>query len=88
MPAVAEEPAGTSNETEEPTPIPEEVTFIGNRNSEVLHYPWCTSVGAMSEKNKAYFTEPLEDIPINYHPCGNCMKDMTDPRVESDANGG
>ena len=73
-PTEAEE-VDSTEETGEPSPIPQEITFIGNRNSEVLHYPWCTAVEAMSEKNKVYFSEPLEEIPDNYHPCGMCMKE-------------
>ena len=64
------------------TPVPEDITFIGNMNSGVLHYTWCPSVEKMKEHNKVFFREPLEEISDIYHPCGICMKGVEDPRKQ------
>lgn len=52
-----------------------EVTYILNKNSSSMkiHYPDCSSVGQMSEKNKVYFTGTLEEAKaMGYSSCGNC----------------
>ncbi len=65
-------------ETEEPqqTTQPqqtEEITYIANKNTKKFHYPSCSSVSDMKEKNK----RPLkctrdEAISQGYDPCGRC----------------
>jgi competence protein ComEC len=47
--------------------------YILNTNTKKFHYPSCSSVKQMSEKNKAYFTGTREElIAKGYDPCGRC----------------
>ena len=51
------------------------VTYILNINpsSKKIHYPDCSSVAKMSEKNKQEYTGSLSDIIAEgYTPCGSC----------------
>lgn len=71
----------TAGETAEPEPAttapaegePHEQAFILNTNTHRFHYPSCSSVQKMSEKNKQEFTGTREElIAQGYKPCGNC----------------
>ena len=47
--------------------------YIVNINTKVFHYPDCTSVRDMKEKNKLGYYGTREDaINDGYHPCGIC----------------
>lgn len=38
-----------------------------------IHYPYCSSVEKMSEKNKEYTNQSKEELMAQgYEPCGNC----------------
>ena len=51
----------------------EKTTYVLNTNSKKFHYPDCSSVGKMSEKNKEERTTTREDlIADGYEPCGSC----------------
>ena len=65
----------------EPTPEPEpgsqaaapEVTYIVNVNTDKFHYPECSSVDQMSEKNKLEYTGMRDElISRGYDPCKRC----------------
>lgn len=73
------------NETDEPleeektAPAPlaegtqEEVRYIGNKNTKKFHYPYCSSVDDMKEKNKVpLYCSRDEAIAKGYSPCGRC----------------
>lgn len=48
-------------------------TYILNTNSKKFHYPDCSSVADMSEKNKQEYTGSREDLINNgYEPCKRC----------------
>lgn len=48
-------------------------TYILNTNTKKFHYPTCSSVSQMSEKNKQEVTKARESIIADgYSPCGNC----------------
>ncbi len=50
-----------------------EATYILNTSSKKFHYPDCSSVGRMSEKNKKEFNgNRRELISDGYEPCKNC----------------
>ncbi len=50
-----------------------EATYILNTNSKKFHYPDCSSVGRMSEKNKKEFNGNRSELISNgYEPCKNC----------------
>ena len=57
-PAVPAEPAGPA--------------YIGNSNSHKFHYPDCSSVGDMKEKNKVPLSSREEAVAQGYEPCGRC----------------
>ena len=49
------------------------VTYVGNKNTDKFHYPTCSSVDDMKEKNKKYFYgDRSEVISLGYDPCGRC----------------
>lgn len=57
----------------EPTKEPEKtVTYIGNRNTKKLHYPSCSSIDDMKEKNKVEFTSKEAALNKGYQPCKRC----------------
>ncbi|MBU5474244.1 DNA/RNA non-specific endonuclease [Roseburia sp. MSJ-14] len=49
------------------------VNYILNTNTKKFHYPDCSSVNDMKEKNKEAFTGSREEvIEMGYSPCGRC----------------
>lgn len=47
--------------------------YIGNINTKKFHYPECSSVGQMKEKNKVYLNCTRDEaIADGYDPCGRC----------------
>lgn len=63
----------SAQEPNEGTPIPENETYILNRNSKKFHYPWCSSVAQMKETNKIEYTGARDDvIKQGYEPCKRC----------------
>ena len=57
-------------------PIPEgqnDCEYIANTNTHKFHYPDCSAVKKMKEKNKWYYTGDREDlITLGYQPCKIC----------------
>ena len=48
-------------------------TYVLNTNTHKFHYPECSSVNQMSERNKQYFTGTRDEIiEMGYDPCSNC----------------
>lgn len=67
--AVTTEAADTDEETQESSGT----TYILNTNTKKFHYPSCSSVDQMSEKNKQEYTGSRDDlISQGYSPCGRC----------------
>lgn len=57
----------------EPTKETEQtVIYIGNRNTKKLHYPSCSSIDDMKEKNKVEFTSKEAALDRGYQPCKRC----------------
>ncbi len=51
----------------------DEVQYIGNKNTKKFHYPYCSSVSDMKEKNKVPLYGTRDDaITQGYSPCGRC----------------
>ncbi|MBO5503161.1 MAG: hypothetical protein J5969_01635 [Lachnospiraceae bacterium] len=46
---------------------------MANRNTKKFHYPYCSSVSSMKQKNRWDFYGTRDEL-INqgYEPCGNC----------------
>lgn len=50
-----------------------DVKYILNTNSKKFHYPDCSSVNSMSDKNKELYTGSRQDlIDQGYDPCKRC----------------
>lgn len=65
-PVITTEPSVSQEE-------PQGTTYILNTNTKKFHYPSCSSVGQMKEKNKKEYTENREDvISMGYDPCKWC----------------
>ena len=68
---VQEEPV--QEEPEEQTPVSSGTTYILNTNTKKFHYPSCSSVDQMSDKNRQEFTGTRDEvIAMGYDPCGRC----------------
>lgn len=50
----------------------EESNYIGNINSMKFHEKDCSSVEAMKDENKMYFTSRQESIDKGFEPCQRC----------------
>ena len=71
----APQPENTPQIVQE-TPVPQETagtTYVLNTNTMKFHYPSCSSVDEMKEKNKQVYTGSREDIiNMGYVPCKRC----------------
>ncbi len=82
-------PEPTAEPTPQPTPEPKDGEseggdkadpeeagareYVLNLNSKKFHYPWCSSVDKMKEKNRLDYTGTREEIiEMGYEPCKNC----------------
>lgn len=65
---------GGNHTTEEPDdPSSTEASYILNTNTKKFHYPNCSSVDQMSDKNKQEVTSSRDEIiDQGYSPCGRC----------------
>ena len=51
-----------------------ETQYILNTNTYKFHYPFCSSVEKMSEKNRSYYSGTRDEVIImGFTPCGNCQ---------------
>lgn len=68
---ISKEP--TEESVEEPTAVSAGTDYILNMNTKKFHYPDCSSVGQMAEKNKWAYTGNRDDvIAMGYVPCKRC----------------
>jgi DNA-entry nuclease len=73
-----ENPGISSPSSEPKTPSPNEepsteADYILNTNTKKFHYPSCSSVDEMKEKNKKEYVGSRDDlIAQGYSPCGRC----------------
>ena len=50
-----------------------EYVYVLNKNTKVFHYPTCSSINQMKEKNKIYSNQSRDEIVnAGYKSCGNC----------------
>lgn len=63
--------AGSANADSSPQENKAE-TYIGNKNTHVLHRADCGSVKTMKEENKAEFTDRETPLSEGYTPCKRC----------------
>lgn len=73
MSTLAENEADTEDNEESPALQGEGTTYILNTNTHKFHYPSCSSVDDMKEKNKQEYQGNREDvIKQGYDPCKRC----------------
>lgn len=73
MSALAENEADAEDNEESPVLQGEGTTYILNTNTHKFHYPSCSSVDDMKEKNKQEYQGNREDIiKQGYDPCKRC----------------
>ncbi len=48
------------------------IQIIGNKNSKLYHYPWCSGAKNMKEENKVFFNSIEEAKKAGYKPASNC----------------
>lgn len=46
--------------------------FVGSKNSDKYHYPWCPGAQRIKEENKVWFATRAEAEAAGYIPAGNC----------------
>ena len=66
-------PSTTPEETEPIEQPASDVDYILNTNTKKFHYPSCSSVDDMKDKNKQEYSGSRDDlIAQGYSPCGRC----------------
>lgn len=71
--ATPESQAETISSTEPADTAEPATTYVVNTNTGKFHYPSCSSVDQMSEKNKLEVTENRDTlVSQGYDPCGRC----------------
>ena len=70
VPPIATE-ATTKQDSPKETPVGTD--YVLNLNTKKFHYPSCSSVKQMKDKNKGFHTGTRDEvIALGYKPCGNC----------------
>lgn len=65
--------AATPLHEQDNEPATEASTYILNTNTKCFHYPSCSSVDEMKDKNKQEYTGTRDElITEGYKPCGRC----------------
>lgn len=65
--------AATPLHEQDNEPATEASTYILNTNTKRFHYPSCSSVDEMKDKNKQEYTGTRDElIAEGYKPCGRC----------------
>jgi len=68
------ETTATETTVTETTETTEQVSgpFVGSKNSDVYHYPDCSSAKQIKEENKIWFNSVEEAKAAGYRPCKKC----------------
>lgn len=46
--------------------------FVGSKNSDKYHLPWCSGAARIKEENKVWFADAAEAERFGYTPASNC----------------
>jgi hypothetical protein len=46
--------------------------YVGSKNSDKLHFPWCPGAQRIKEENKIWFSSLEKAEAAGYQPAGNC----------------
>jgi len=69
---VAEEGTTTSGFTFVAPPKNTETVYVGSKNSDKYHLPWCSGAKQIAEANKVFFNTKAEAEAAGYTPAANC----------------
>ena len=70
---VASAPRAAITSVPTATKAPAAQQYVLNTNTKKFHYPTCSSVKQMKDKNKKVVTMPRHEIiNMGYDPCGRC----------------
>lgn len=70
----------TGSEEQNESAEPQNIVYIGNKNSQVLHLPTCGSLP--KSDNRVYYENIQDALSDGYRPCSGCMKDSIDTDTE------
>ena len=51
----------------------ETVLYVGSKNSNKYHLPWCSGAQRIAEANKVYFASKAQAQAAGYSPAANCQ---------------
>lgn len=66
------EPQSASIGEEDIVATTQQGTFVGSKNSDKYHYPWCPGAQRIKEENKVWFATREEAEAAGYTPAANC----------------
>lgn len=46
--------------------------YVGSKNSDKYHFPWCPGAERIKEENKVWFSSKAEAAAAGYTPAANC----------------
>lgn len=64
--------APASNETPREAVSAEPGMYVGSKNSNKYHLPWCAGAKSISDTNKVWFSSKAEAEAAGYIPSANC----------------
>lgn len=62
----------SATSTEDPPTVADSGTYVGSKNSNKYHLPWCSGALRIAEGNKVWFATKEEAERAGYVPAGNC----------------
>ena len=71
FPAAQTTPNDSEGQTS-PSATTGEKAFVGSKNSDKYHFPWCSGAKRIKEENKIWFATREEAEAAGYTPAANC----------------
>jgi hypothetical protein len=59
-------------ENEKDNDTSQQMLYVGSKNSDKYHYPWCSGALRIKDDNKIWFSSLEEAKDAGYTPAGNC----------------
>ncbi len=70
----------TTTTADAATPKPYTGPFVGSKNSNVYHYPWCVAAKNIKPQNKVSFANAKAALAHGYRPCQVCKPVTATPQ--------
>lgn len=67
---IGDEEVGESEQDN--TTSAKQTLYVGSKNSDKYHYPWCSGAQRIKDDNKVWFASVEEAEAAGYVPAGNC----------------